>query len=807
MKHFLFAITLLLVSAWTTKAQHISGFVLQSNGSPQEFATVTLNKAGDSTLVMGAVTGADGGYDFKQPKNGSYFIQVSMIGMEKVSGPVFVFSGTSLKMENMTLKETAAQLSQVTITAKRPVLEVKADKTIMNVEGTINSTGLNALELLRKAPGVTIDNEDNISIKGKNGVKFLIDNREVPLDSKSLAQQLKGMQASEINNIEIITNPSARYDASGNAGIINIKLKKNKALGTNGNAGFEYIQGITPKIGFNGRINHRQEKYNAFASYNNHYGIWHNEQNYDRLQNGVSFVQQANTEYYSKWNSARAGADWFINPKNTFGILVDGSTNPFEFTSDSYTYIGVPSDNNRVDSILKAGNLITNDRYNMSVNLNYMYSDTNGRILSFDLTRGHYNLKGTSNQPNNYYTPAFVLLNQFIYHTYTPTRIDITTAKGDYEQKFWKGTLSGGFKVSIVGTDNTYDFYNVIGGNEIKDNDISNRFKYTEQTNALYVNFVRDFGKLNVQAGLRLENTDYTGELITSTQQNGMKIDDNYTKLFPSAALTYMFTQKWGVNLTYSRRIDRPSYQDLNPFEFRLDELTYEKGNPDLKPQFTHSIELSPLIMGQPLIKFGYSRTSDLFTRIVDTTNTNATFITNDNVAEQDNYSVSINLPTPIRKWWDGMISFTAYRSDYKATIREGFQFEKSIEAINIYAEQNFRLPKGFSIQLSGWYNSKGMMGTIAFEPQGTMDAGIKKKFMNDRAEIGLRAGDILNTAGWKGENLFTPGLVMLAHGSWEARMVVLNFSMRFGSQDVKNARQRRSGFEEESRRIKAAGS
>jgi hypothetical protein len=619
--------------------------------------------------------------------------------------------------------------------------------------------------------------------------------------------QLKGMQASEINYIEIITNPSARYDASGNAGIINIRLKKNKALGTNGNVGTEFIQAVTPKIGFNGRLNHREKKYNAFASYNNHYGIWHNEQNFDRVQNDVNFVQKAKTEYYSKWNSARAGADWFINPKSTIGLLIDGSTNPFEFTSKSFTYIGMQDAASRPDSILQAGNLITNKRHDLSANLNYTYTDTNGRVVSFDITHGAYNLKGTSNQPNNYYTPANVLLNQFIYHTYTPTLIDITTLKGDYEQKFWKGTFSTGFKVSKVGTDNTYDFFNVYDGNEIKDLNISNRFKYNEQTNALYVNFVRDFGKLNVQAGLRMENTDYSGELITETQQNGEKIEENYTKLFPSAALTYMFNQKFGINATYSRRIDRPSYQDLNPFEFRLDELTYEKGNPDLKPQFTHSIELSPLIMGQPIIKFGYSRTTDLFTKIMDTTNTNATFITNDNVAEQDNYSVSINLPTPIRKWWDGMISFTAYRSDYKATIRQGFEFEKSIQAFNVYAEQNFRLPKGFSFQLSGWYNSKGLMGTIAFEPQGAMDAGFKKKFMNDRAEIGVRMGDILNTAGWKGENLFTPGLVMKAHGGWESRMIVVNFSMRFGSQDVKNARQRRSGLEEESRRIKAAGS
>ncbi|MBK6995636.1 MAG: TonB-dependent receptor family protein [Lewinellaceae bacterium] len=327
---------------------------------------------------------------------------------------------------------------------------------------------------------------------------------------------------------------------------------------------------------------------------------------------------------------------------------------------------------------------------------------------------------------------------------------------------------------------------------------------YTERTNAAYINYNRAFGKkLNVQAGLRMENTDYKGVGMDTTFTN------NYTELFPSAAITYTFTPKVGLNVTYSRRIDRPSYQDLNPFENKLDELTYQKGNPMLLPQFTNSFEISPTYGGYPVMTFGISHTKDVFTQILkrDVRDTRATFITQENLADQKNYTLSINAPTPIAKWWDGFVSLTGLRSHFRADFSTpetpNFIVDQSFNAFNGYAEQNFKLPYGFGLQVSGWYNSRSFWGTLRSAPQGAMDVGLQKKILKDKDEIGVRVGAILGTAVCTGENLFTPGLRLVANVTWESQTVTLNFSYRFGSNDVKAARQRKTGLEDEKNRVK----
>jgi len=804
-RNLLATATLVLILLPNVHAQKIYGTVFQKDGKPLEFATMTLNRANDSVLLQGAISGQDGEYSFIKPKAGKYYISATMIGMNKVKSPIFDYSSGDLQIDSITLEELNTQLSQVTITAKRPAIEIKADKTILNVEGNISATGLNALELLRKAPGVTVDNNDNISVKGKNGVKFQIDGREVPLDSKDMAMQLKSMQASEIGNIEIITNPSARYDASGNAGIINIRMKKNRSYGTNGSAGLEYIQGITPKGGVNLSLNHRDAGYNVYGSYNNHYGRWYNDQFYEREQNGLYFDQGANSYYMSRWNDARIGADWFVNKKSTFGILVNVNTNPNDWISHSRTNISKLAAPTVLDSFLLADNIVKSTRNNNNINLNYTYSDTNGRTISADFNKGYYGLEGNGRMTNTYMAVnGLDTLHSYANHALTPTTIYLTTLKADYEQKLWKGSFSGGIKVSDVLTDNHYNFYDVFAEVEVKNDEISNQFTYKERNAAAYVNYQVQLGKWNLQAGLRAENTDYKGELNTNTAQNNEKIDNNYTKLFPSAALTYMFTDKYGINTTYSRRIDRPSYQDLNPFEFKMDEMTYMKGNPMLQPQFTNSLELSSIIMGHPVLTLGYSHTTDVMAQILDTAGSNASYITTKNLAEQTNYSLAINVPTPIAKWWEGMISITGYMSHIQAEVRSGFDIDKEFSAYNVYVEQMFKLPKGYSVQVSGWYNSPSVQGTLAFEAQGAMDLSMQKKILKDKGEIKLRFGDILNTANWAGKNLYTPGLEMYAYGNYESRTATLNFTYRFGSNEVRTSRQRRTGLEDESQRIKS---
>jgi iron complex outermembrane receptor protein len=816
---FFLPLFVLLLSTTAISAQKISGSIKEPDGLPATYATVTLHRSADSTLITGAITGDDGTYEISGASVDKYFIKASLIGSGEASGPVFDYVGIDQTLQTLNLKTAENQLAQVTVTARRPPVEVKADKTILNVEGTVNSTGLNALELLRKAPGVTVDNNENLNVRGKNSVRIMIDGREVPLDGKDLAALLKGTQASDISNIEIISNPSAKYDAAGNAGIINIRLKKNKAMGTNGNFGLEGIYGETLKGGGNLSLNHRGKKFNAFGNFNGHYGDWHNHQDFRREQlqdnvraDGVTgedwrVFDQKNAEYSeSRYMGYRAGADWFINSKHTIGVLINGSTNPGDWHSSSVAKISDRHTVNRIDSLLVASNDGANDRKDLNFNLNYRFADTSGHSLNIDLDRGAYRIRGASYQPNFYRSADnSETLREAIYRNNTPTDINIMTAKADYEQRLWKGVLGAGVKVSDVETFNTFDFFNVQNGVPVKNETQSNAVDYTERTHAAYVNYNRAFGKkLNIQAGLRLENTDYKGVGKDSTFTN------DYTELFPSAAVTYTITKKIGLNATYSRRIDRPSYQDLNPFENKLDELTYQKGNPMLRPQFTNAFEISPTYGGHPVMTLGYSHTKDVFTQILkrDVRDTRATFITQENIADQKNYTLSINAPTPIAKWWDGFVSLTGIRSHFRADFSTpetpGFIVDRSFNTFNVYAEQNFKLPMGFGLQLSGWYNSPAFWGTLRTRPQGAMDVGLQKKVLKDKGELRLRVGDILGTAGWAGENLYTPGLYMLAEGRWESQTVTLNFSYRFGSNEVKGARQRKTGLEDEKNRVKS---
>ena len=326
--------------ALSVKAQKISGAVQLPDGQAAEFATVLLHSGSDSSLVKGGITDDAGKFELENIAAGRYFLKVNSLGNGQAVSPVFDHTGADKSLETIKLANQSKELAQVTVVARKPIVEVKADKTILNVEGNINSQGQNALELLRKAPGVTVDNNDNVTVKGKNAVRFQIDGRDVPMDSKELVNLLKSMRAEDIAAIEMITNPSAKYDASGNAGIINFRTKKNKNLGTNGSVGAEIIFGETLKGGANLSLNHRTKHFNIFGNYSNHFGDWHNTLNLLRDQQGSqpdpnlpnydpSRRYDASSQMVDNNNThnLKLGSDFFLNSKNTVGFIFDGRHN------------------------------------------------------------------------------------------------------------------------------------------------------------------------------------------------------------------------------------------------------------------------------------------------------------------------------------------------------------------------------------------------------------------------------------------------------------------------------------------------
>lgn len=816
---FFFLLLALCMATSVASAQKISGTAVQSDGSTASHATVLLYNASDTILVKGAIADDAGKFEIENVASGRYFLNVNLVGAGKAASPAFDYSGGDKVLETLKLEQTSQELAQVTVIARKPIVEVKADKTILNVEGNINSQGQNALELLRKAPGVTVDNNDNITLKGKNSVRFQIDGRDVPLDSKELAAQLKGMRAEDIAAIEMITNPSAKYDASGNAGIINFRTKKNKNLGTNGSFGGEAVYGESLKGGGNLTFNHRNKTMNVFGSYSNHFGDWYNTMNLLRDQQGSQtdptkpnydpsrrYDQSGEMKDNNNNHNFKLGTDFFLNSKHTVGFMVNGRHAHGPWENNARTKISGLEAPEEIDSVLVASNRQPQSRDNFNFNLNYRFADTSGHELNIDANRGIYHYRADSYQPNRYYdATGQELLAEKVFRNNTPTDIDITILKADWEQNLWKGKLGIGFKMNNVETDNTFDFFNVVDGVSAIDTNRSNRFVYHEMVNAGYVNYNFQIKKWGFQAGLRAEHTNWKGELTSLIPGKDEMPKDQYLNFFPSAAITYTLSEKNQFNLTYSRRIDRPSYRDLNPFEDKLDELTFKKGNPFLRPQFTHSLELTHTFMGFLNSTFGYSHTNDVFTEYIDTASAGVTFLTQGNIAEQDNYSLSISCPIPIAKWWEGFISLTGVVSAFDANFREGFSYSESFKSFNMFSEHTIRLPKGWSFQVSGWYNSPAIWQALfRTEAMGSLDLGVRKQIFGEKGTISLNVSDVLRTQGWRSINDFTPGLYMKGNGRWESQTVKLNFNYRFGNKNVKGSRQRKTGTEDVNSRIKS---
>jgi hypothetical protein len=366
-----------------------------------------------------------------------------------------------------------------------------------------------------------------------------------------------------------------------------------------------------------------------------------------------------------------------------------------------------------------------------------------------------------------------------------------------------KGSLGLGFKLALVNTDNTYNFYDIIDDSPVLNTDRSNRFTYDENVNAGYVTYNRQWQKIGLQFGARVEQTDSKGDLTSFIPQNDETVDQEYVDVFPSGGITYQLNQKNMFRITYSRRIDRPNYQDLNPFEFKLDEITFKKGNPFLRPQYSNSLSLGHTFNYTLNTSLTYTKTTDLMTMLTDTAANGAAFITTTNVANQDLVSLNVSYPFALSKGWNVFANAGVNRMHNEADFGDGKIVDISATSFNFYMQHSFMLPKKFTLEVSGWYNSPGIWGgNFATDEIWSIDAGIQKKILQDRGQIKLGVSDIFHSQEWAGENNFG-GLRMMANGGHESRQVKLNFTYLMGNSNVKGSRNRNTGLEEESKRIK----
>ena len=597
----------------------ISGQIKNEFGKPVAGASIFLQHFADSIFIKTAITDSLGTYEITGLYAGRYIIKITAADYINAVTPFFIVTKSEkTKVSLLILKTSSKKMKEVTVrgTREKPILEVTADKTIFYVENSINATGSNAFELLQKSPGIATDRDDNISMKGKNGVRIYIDGRPAQMDGSDLATYLKSVNSADISSIEMISNPSAKYDAAGNAGIINIKLKKNNTIGLSSSVAAGLIIGTHPKTANALSLNYRNKKINLFSNYSYEWASNDNTFDLYRVQNDTLYDQRNFENKKGSSQNIKAGADFFISKKSTFGFIYTGN-----FSNNTlYSYSRTPSsaiNTGKIERILYATNTLPADIKNQNFNGNYRYQDTTGQEINIDVDHSYYQSRKTSYQPNSYYTPyPETLIYEKNYRNNTPIDITINTQKIDYITPFAKGKLSAGAKVSHVKTGNTFLLYNVINNQDELDLNSSNVFLYKENINAGYLNYATALSKkINLQAGLRLENT-VTNSVLTRFGQSSIMGDDtikrNYTDLFPSAAFSYTMNANNTFDLNYSRRIDRPNYSDLNPFETRVDELTYIKGNAYLRPQYTNSIQLTHTFKERYITALGYSHYSRL---------------------------------------------------------------------------------------------------------------------------------------------------------------------------------------------------
>jgi len=782
----------------------LRGKVLDPDGAPLSYANVVLNRAQDSSLIKVQYTEDSGQFEITGVEAGNYYLRITYVGLPPHETEAFTLAESqNLELGTINMQPANAELKEVVVTGKRPLLELKDDKMVFNVDKSINAAGNNGLELLRKAPGVVIDQNDNITMMGNSGVRIFIDGKPSPLRGEDLASYLRSLQSSDIEAIEIITNPGAKYEAEGNAGIINIRLKKDKSLGANASVNLGYSVGVLPR--YNGSINsnYRNKQFNAFLNYSYNDGHNVNFMNIQREQSGVGLTQ--NGQNFNNWrgHNFKAGMDFYLNDKQTLGFMINGNASDSDNRTGNNTRIGSLG-SSEIDSILVARSQSDRNSENFNFNLNYRLEGEKDKSLSFDADYGRYRRDEHMFQPNQYFDPSKSrMLSERINRMIAPTDIDILTFKTDYEQPLLEGKFGAGIKLSYVKTDNTFDFFNVIDGEDILDINRSNNFVYEEIVNAAYVNYSRQLNKkVNLQAGLRLEQTNSTGDLTAMVDTDNERVERNFLDYFPSASINYTPSKTHALQLSFSRRINRPSYQNLNPFREQLDELTFQQGNPFLQPEYTNRVQLRHTFKQRFNTTISYGRTTDLITQQTQSGEGKEAFITFLNVADQNNYSINLAAPYSFTDWWSSYTSITGYYRRNKADFGEGKTIDLTAKAMNLYAQHTFQMPGDVAMEVSGWYNSPSIWGgNFEMESQWAMSVGLQRKVMQGRGNLKLSISDVFKTSNWNGLSQFGD-LLLQIHGGWDSRRLQLNFSYLLGNDQLKTNGKRKSGLEEEQGRI-----
>ncbi|SHN08588.1 TonB-dependent receptor domain-containing protein [Mucilaginibacter sp. OK098] len=784
----------------------IQGKVVTENHTPLESSTIILLKARDSSIISSTIIGKNGKYKFEEVMPDDYLLLATSIGYnKKYAGPYHLEEDQTLRVAEIILKPLANQLKEVIITSTRPEIEVRPGKITINIPNSLTAEGSSAFEILRQSPGVRVDNGNNVNIIGRQNALITIDGKTTNLSGEDLAAYLRSLQSSMIEKIELITSGSAKYDASS-GGIVNIVLKKGNNIGANGTVTATAGYGKYYKSNVGITFNDRMAKFNIFGSYN--FAVDKKFHNFitDRVINFNNIISDYRVDYKSTQksenNAFNLGADYFITPTQTVGFLVNGFSSQDDFIKDNSLNI---SNHGVLDSMITAESKLGRHISKINYNLNYNSKlDQAGSTLSADLNYTTFSRSSGEYITNSFYNADWSpYRDPELLENLSPSKIKIWLSKLDFSTPLSKTSiLEAGVKYSHASSNNILTFGPEINGEYVPNPDLSNHFFYTENINAAYVNYQNKFDKLYLTMGLRGEQTSANGNSVTMNAQ----INRNYFSLFPQALLVYKKNSKNEFSLSYNRGITRPAYEDINPFLYYVDPYDYRAGNPNLKPEYSNSIELSHTynkIIVTSLYasiisnayEFGFYEQND---------STKVSVKTQTNLGTIYNYGIRFSTPVVINSWWSAYYRIDASYQRYVAYPQNG-TLNKGAQDIIFNSIQNFKISETVSAVLSGEYESPNFYGISQNKARYWVNAGIGTQLFNKRGSLRLNVTDIFNTQQDRG-SINYQNLNFIVTDKKESQVARLTFTYHFGKASVKAVAAHRTGNEEEQKRIGSGG-
>lgn len=781
----------------------ISGFVYAPDKQPAVFSTIVLLNQ-DSLIVKGTLSSYDGSFMIDRIAPGNYFVQVRNLEFANyLSKQIRISQNEHMQLESIYLSPSSNQLTEVVVSAKKALVEVHADKMVFNVSSSINASGSSGLELLGKSPGVIVDMDNNIILQGKSGVQVFVNGRPTRLSGNDLTNFLESLRSENIESIEIITNPSSKHDAEGTAGIINIVLKKNVNLGFNGNINGSYTQGIYNRVNTGVSLSYSSEKVSFFSNINVLDNTWMDNFRETNFQNGYMLEKRSDGLNNRKGYNLSAGMDYTIDARQSLSIDGRAFFNNRNDKLQSTTGIYNASDL-AVSEILKAQALDKNPTENYNLNLNYRYLINQRTNLSADLSYGSFLSDKNTKQPNEYFSAAGNTILRVINKEFDAnTKIDLWSAKIDFEKKLDMITITTGAKYSFITTGNQLDFFNIENGIPIPDINRSNDFTYIEKVAAVYAMLnIKPTGNITINAGLRLENTASVGELESELPTQDDRVARSYNDFFPNVGLSWDSRKNSVFSLSYGRRITRPNYQDLNPFESPMSELSAWKGNPFLNPNYITNYQFTYSYKRKLVVSNNYSVTRDFFATIFEISDEKGNVLIPRNMQKSTNNSLSVSYPLTVTKWWEfssfATYSYATYKGEHENTV-----IDLEVNQYNFRFQNNLRLPGGLAMELT--YNLWSpwiWRGSVKVEGSYSVNVGLRKDFFARKLNVQLTGSDVFRTASDYYYHSNYGGMAVDGVRIFDNRRFGINVTYNFGNQQAKNRKRSRSAIDEELNRI-----